>query len=70
MWKVLNATCNMQHATFLRQLAMMAAEMIYGTFQCKIWHFLVQTMAVCVFCDSICEFNTFLIPVIIVCSLI
>ena len=45
MWKVLNATCNMQHATFLRQLASWAVKMIYGTFQCKLWHFLAQTMA-------------------------
>ena len=51
MWKVLNATCNMQHATFLRQLASWAVKMIYGTFQCKLWHFLAQTMAVCVFCQ-------------------
>ena len=52
MWKVLNATCNMQHATFLRQLASWAVKMIYGTFQCKLWHFLAQTMAVCVFCQK------------------
>jgi len=52
MWKVLNATCNMQHATFLRRLASWAVKMIYGTFQCKLWHFLAQTMAVCVFCQK------------------
>ena len=52
MWKVLNATCNMQHATFLRQLAVGPFKMIYGTFQCKLWHFLAQTMAVCVFCQK------------------
>ena len=53
MWKVLNATCNMQHATFLRQLASWAVKMIYGTFRCKLWHFLAQTMAVCAFVKKI-----------------
>ena len=53
MWKVLNATCNMQHATFLRQLASCAVKMIYGTFQCKLWHSLAQTMAVCMFCQKL-----------------
>ena len=52
MLKVLNATCNMQHATFWRQLAMLAVKMIYGTFQCKLWYFLAQTMAVCEFCQK------------------
>jgi hypothetical protein len=42
----------MQHATFLRQLASWAVKMIYGTFQCKLWHFLAQTMAVCEFCQK------------------
>ena len=57
MWKVLNATCNMQHATFLRQLASLSVKMIYGTFQCKLWHFLAQTMALCAFVKKNAEYN-------------
>ena len=31
----------------------MVVNMIYGTFQCKLWHFLAQTMAVCAFVKKV-----------------
>ena len=44
----------MGHGTWdvLRQLSILPVKIIYGTFQCKLWHFLAQTMAVCEFCQK------------------
>ncbi len=38
---------------FLNSSPFFQVNVIYGTFQCKIWHSLALTMAVCVFCQKV-----------------
>ena len=57
MLKVLNGTWDMGHGTFCASLSFLPVKIIYGTFQCKLWHFLAKTMAVCVFCQKNVDYS-------------